>query len=112
MVDFIEKEVGEDEKKDSSETRNCNLDPTKYRILKEKRLNDCTILKLAYIIDSDNQNTKILLFKGCSLLDIVQQKDGIHPEFYEDSKIINPVAIFKPDDEGWRMAEHLAETFK
>lgn len=112
MVGFIEKEVSEEGKNHSPEIRNCNLDPTKYRILKEKRLNDYTIIKLAYIIDSDNQNTKILLFKNCTLLDIVQQTDGIHPEFYEDSKIINPVAIFKPDDEGWKMAEHLAETFK
>lgn len=112
MLEFTEKEVSEDGKKDSSDIRNCNLDPTKYRILRERRLDNYIILKLAYIIDSDNQNTKILLFKNCSLLDIVEQKDGIHPEFYEDSKVINPVAIFKPDDEGWRMAEHLVETFK
>ena len=88
------------------------VDPTKYRILKEKRINNFIILKLAYIIDSDNQNTKILLFKNCTLLDIVQQVNGIHPEFFNDSEIINPVAIFKPDEEGWKMAEFLVENFK
>lgn len=92
--------------------KNYTVDPTKYRILKEKRLNGYIIIKLAYIIDSDNQNTKILLFQNCTLLDIVQQENGIHPEFYQDSKIINPIAIFKPDDEGWQMAEFFAENFK
>lgn len=90
----------------------CKVDPTKYRILREKRLKDFIILKLAYIIDSDNQNTKILLFKNCTLLDIIQQKNGIHPEFFNNSEIINPVAIFKPDDEGWKMAETLVDSFK
>lgn len=92
--------------------KNCTVDPTKYRILKEKRVKEYIIIKLAYIIDSDNQNTKILLFKNCTLLDIVQQENGIHPEFYQDSKIINPIAIFKPDEEGWAMAEFFVENFK
>lgn len=90
----------------------CKVDPTKYRILREKRVKDFIILKLAYILDSDNQNTKILLFKNCTLLDIIQQKNGIHPEFFNNEEIINPVAIFKPDEEGWKMAEYLVENFK
>lgn len=88
------------------------VDPTKYRILREKRSNNYIILKLAYILDSDNQNTKILLFKNCTLLDIVQQKDGIHPEFFNDSEMIYPIAIFKPDDDGWKMAELIVNEFK
>lgn len=107
MKDSIEKELN-----NNNFNKNYSVDPTKYRILKEKRLNEFIIIKLAYIIDSDNQNTKILIFKNCTLLDIVQQENGIHPEFYQDSKIINPVAIFKPDDEGWNMAEFFAQNFK
>ena len=93
---------------------NSNLDPKKYRILREKRINSFLILKINYTdpFISDYESNKILVFRNHSLLDIVNQKNGILPYFSNSINFISPIARFKPDDEGWEMAVYFAENFK
>jgi len=89
-----------------------NPDPTKYRILREKRINDFLIIKINYPESINYEGNKILVFKNCTILDLVQQKEGIDPHFSDNQNFISPVARFKPDSEGWKMAEFFAENFK
>lgn len=97
---------------DSENKSNNNPNPTKFRVLREKRINNFIILKLNYPDCSNYEGNKILLFKDCSLLDIVNQKEGIDPHFSDNKELISPIARFKPDDEGWSMAVFFAENFK
>ncbi len=89
-----------------------NPDPTKYRILREKRINNFIILKINYTESTNYEGNKILVFKDHSLLDIVNQKEGIDPHFSDNSSLISPIARFRPDDEGWNLAVFLAENIK
>ena len=82
-----------------------NSDLKLYRIIREKRINNFLIIKI-------NEGNKILVFKNCTILDLIQQKEGIDPHFSDNEKLISPVARFKPDDEGWKMAEFFVENFK
>lgn len=101
-----------DSEKNNSNDNSPNPDPKKYRILREKRINDFIILKINYTDCTNYEGNKILVFKNCTLLDIVSQKEGVDPHFSNNEKIISPIARFKPDDQGWIMAEFLAENFK
>jgi hypothetical protein len=89
-----------------------NPDPKLYRILREKRINNFLILKINYPHSTNYEGNKILVFKNCTILDLIQQKEGIDPHFSDNEKLISPVARFKPDDEGWKMAEFFVENFK
>lgn len=89
-----------------------NPDPKKYRILREKKINDFLILKINYPESTNYEGNKILVFKNCTILDLVQQEQGIDPHFSDNEKLISPIARFKPDDEGWKMAEFFAQNFK
>ena len=87
-------------------------DPKIYRILREKRINNFLILKINYPQSINYEGNKILVFKNCSILDLVQQKEGIDPHFSDNDNLISPIARFKPDEEGWKMAEFFVENFK
>lgn len=97
---------------DSKNHPDDNLNPNKYRVLREKRIKNFIIMKILYLDCNIEHGNKILVFKDCTLLDIVNQKEGIIPEFCDNQNIISPIAIFKPDDNGWNFAVSFAENFK
>ncbi len=102
----------QDSESNSSNKIISNPDPTKYRILREKRVNNFIILKINYTESTNYEGNKILLFRNHSLIDIINQKEGIDPHFSDNSDLISPIARFKPDEEGWNMAVFFAENFK
>jgi len=115
VVKFFSSSSFDNKKSEEDSTLNklvSNPDPTKYRILREKRINNFIILKINYTESINYEGNKILVFKNHSLLDIVNQKEGIDPHFSDNNNLISPIARFRPDDEGWNMAVFLAENFK
>lgn len=104
--------IGSSSSFDSENNSNINPNPTKYRILREKRVNNFIILKINYPDCNNYEGNKILLYKDCTLLDIVNQKEGIDPHFSDNKNLISPIARFKPDDDGWNMAVFFAENFR
>lgn len=102
----------EDSKDNKISISNSIPDPKKYRILREKRINDFLIIKINYTDCINYEGNKILVFKNCKILDLVQQEHGIDPHFSENEKLLSPVARFRPDEEGWKMAESFVVNFK
>lgn len=90
---------------------NSNPDPKKFSIKREYRKGDFLILKVNYHDCTNYEGNKILVFKGCTIVDLAQQ-GAIDPHFSDNERFISPVARFKPDEEGWRMAEFFVENFK
>lgn len=109
---FSSSSLDSNNESNTNKTVVSNPDPKKYRILREKRINDFLILKINYPESTNYEGNKILVFKNCTILDLVQQEQGIDPHFSDNEKLISPIARFKPDDEGWKMAVFFAENFK
>ena len=83
-----------------------NPDPANYKIVKATERDGFLIIKLHYPDCTNFEGQKILLFRGVTLIDLVNQK-FIDPHFFKDKKYASPIARFVPDDEGWEMAEKL-----
>lgn len=88
-----------------------NPDPKRYSIKRMHKKDDFLILKINYPDCTNYEGNKILVFKGCTIVDLVQQ-ESIDPHFSENKNFHSPIARFKPDDEGWKMAEFFVENFK
>jgi hypothetical protein len=96
--------------KNYQEINNPNPDPNNYKILKAEEINNFTILEILYPNCTNYEGRKILLFKA-KLLDIINQK-FIDPHFFENKKLISPIARFIPNKDGWNMAILLAKNLK
>lgn len=81
-----------------------NPDPAKYNILAAEEADDYLIVKIHYPNCTNFEGNKILVFKGTTLLTLVNQK-LIDPHFFKDKKYAAPIARFIPTDEGWKMAQ-------
>ena len=88
-----------------------NPDPKRFSIKREYRKGDFLILKVNYHDCTNYEGNKILVFKGCTIVDLAQQ-GAIDPHFSDNNEFLSPVARFKPDEEGWKMAEFFVENFK
>ncbi|RJQ25013.1 hypothetical protein C4577_06420 [Candidatus Parcubacteria bacterium] len=97
----------EPKSKKKKEPKLPNPDPNNYKIVKAEEVNGYLILMINYPDCTNYEGNKILLFKGVTLLDIVNQK-YIDPHFFEDSKIHSPIARFVPTGEGWKWAKSFA----
>jgi hypothetical protein len=81
-----------------------NPDPTNFRILQAEQQGEFLLLKVHYPDCTNYEGNKVLLFKGVTLLDVVNQK-VIDPHFNESGKGRHyPVARFAPTEQGWEMA--------
>ena len=87
--------------------KDYTADPNNWKIVKSKELHGFLVLKLQYPDCTNYEGNKILVFKGVTLIDVVNQR-LIDPHFFKDSKFKSPVARFEPTEEGWRMAECFA----
>jgi hypothetical protein len=50
------------------------------------------------------EGNKILVFRGVTLIDLVNQRQ-IDPHFFKDAKVKSPIARFEPTPQGWTMAQ-------
>ena len=84
-----------------------NPDPHNYKINKAEEIGGYLILEIHYPDCVNFEGKKVLLFKA-TLLEVVNQK-VIDPHFFNDPKIISPIARFVPTKEGWEMAKLLVK---
>lgn len=79
-------------------------DPNRYSIKRVHKEGDYLIIKINYPDCTTFEGNKILVYKGCTIVNLVEQGQ-IDPHFSENKEFLSPIARFRPDDEGWMMAE-------
>lgn len=95
----------------NSEKKLPNPDPQNYNIIKVLEKDGFILMELHYPDCTNYEGRKILLFKGVTLVDLINQKI-IDPHFFQDEKIASPIARFIPDKTGWAMGEALINVLK
>lgn len=90
-------------------SKSPNPDPKKYSIKRVQKQGDFLIIKINYPDCTNYEGNKILVYRGCTIVNLVEQ-GAIDPHFSENPDFLSPVARFKPDEEGWKMAEALVES--
>lgn len=81
-----------------------NPNPDNYKVVKAKEMLGHLILQLNYPDCVNYEGNKILVFKGVTLIDLINQRK-IDPHFFKNSQYKSPIARFEPTDLGWQMAE-------
>lgn len=102
---------GTNSNQEATASTNPNPDPKRYSIKRMHKKGDFLIIKINYPDCTNFEGNKILVYKGCTIVDLVQQ-GSIDPHFSDSKEFHSPIARFKPDDEGWKMAEFFVENFK
>lgn len=87
-----------------------NPDPNRYSIKRVQKEGDFLIIKINYPDCSTFEGNKILVYKGCTIVNLVEQ-GKIDPHFSDNKDFLSPIARFRPDDEGWKMAESFVKSF-
>lgn len=85
-----------------------NPDPDNYKVVKAEQVGEFLLLKIHYPDCTNYEGNKILVFKGVTPLDLLNQR-SIDPHFFQNKTVKSPVARFVPTDEGWAMARTFAE---
>ncbi|MDD5150156.1 MAG: hypothetical protein PHC28_06685 [Flavobacterium sp.] len=80
-----------------------NPDPLKYRIKKYMCFNGYLIIDINYPNCLNYEGNKILIYKGISINDLIDQK-YIDPHFSDNNKYHSPFARFEPTNDGWDTA--------
>lgn len=86
-----------------------NPDPNKYSIKRVQKHGDFLIIRVNYPDCTNFEGNKIMVYKGCTIVDLVEQ-GTIDPHFSQNPDFFSPIARFKPDEEGWKLAEALVES--
>jgi hypothetical protein len=88
-----------------------NPNPKRYSVKRMHKKGDFLILKINYPDCTNYEGNKILVYKGCTMVELAQQ-ESIDPHFSDSKEFHSPIARFRPDDEGWKMAEFFVENLK
>ncbi len=103
-------ESSSEPEKTKKETTPGNPDPNNYQLIKAEEYNGYLVVIIKYPDCTNYEGQKILVFKGITLLQLVNQK-LIDPHFFPgDKKYTSPIARFVPTEEGWNMAVALVKT--
>lgn len=86
-----------------------NPNPMRYSIKRVQKEGDFLIIKINYPDCTTFEGNKILVYKGCTIVNLVEQ-GKIDPHFSENKDFLSPIARFRPDDEGWKMAESFVKS--
>ncbi len=92
----------------TTEPKLPNPDPTNYKVVKAEQVGTFLVLKINYPDCTNYEGNKILVFRGLTPIDLLNQR-VIDPHFFEDKKVASPIARFVPTDEGWKMAVNFAD---
>ncbi len=85
-----------------------NPRPDNYKILRDRAIGNCLIVKIHYLDCKNYEGQKILVFEDCTIHALLKQK-LIDPHFSENKKFFSPVARFEPTERGWNHAVRYAE---
>jgi hypothetical protein len=88
-----------------------NPDPHNYKFIRVQETAGFLLVQLNYPDCTNYEGNKILLFKGVTLVELINQK-YIDPHFFQSKEVRSPVARFVPTDEGWNMALSLINALK
>jgi hypothetical protein len=80
-----------------------NPSPERWTMLDKQSFNNGYVLKVKYHDCTNFEGVKIIVFRG-----VYREWKILDPHFSESYEA--PIARFKPDDEGWRMAVELAKS--
>ena len=80
-----------------------NPDPSNYLLVKAEELPGYLIVMIKYPDCTNYEGAKILVFRGVTLVQLVNQK-LIDPHFFINPDFESPIARFVPTVEGWEMA--------
>lgn len=97
--------------KKSKKVKSPNPDPHNYKLVQAEERHGFLLVKIVYPDCTNYEGQKILLFKGVTLIDLVNQK-YIDPHFFQSKEVVSPIARFVPTDAGWQMALDLIELQK
>lgn len=78
-----------------------NPDPSRWELLDRKQFPEAYVLKVRYLDCTNYEGVKLLVFKGQ-----YKEREYLDPHFSEDKD--SPIARFRPDKEGRRLAFTLA----
>lgn len=90
-------------------SRNRNPNPLKYKILTATQIDIYLIVKIKYLACTNFEGVKILVYKDCTLKQLIKQK-VIDPHFSENTNKKSPIARFIPTEDGMKMAITFVET--
>ncbi len=79
-------------------------DPNNWKVIKAEEKGGYLILQMQYPDCTNYEGNKILVFRGVTLIDLVNQRQ-IDPHFFKDGKVKSPIARFEPTPQGWQMAQ-------
>jgi len=82
---------------------NQNPDPNNYTIIESFEDNGYLLIKIKYLDCTNYEGNKVLLFKNCTLDELINQKT-IDPHFSENNEYKSPIARFTPTENGWNNA--------
>lgn len=82
-----------------------NPNPNKWELLELVQFDNAYAMKVRYLDCTNFEGVKIMVYRGK-----YQHRDFLDPHFTEGDD--SPVARFKPDKNGWRMAKALAEALE
>jgi hypothetical protein len=81
-----------------------NPNPLRWKLLEKAVFEDSYVLKIKYLDATNFDGVKIMVYRGKYSRQTLERD----PHFREGED--SPVARFRPDEEGWRMAIGLAAT--
>jgi hypothetical protein len=84
-----------------------NPDPMNYKIEEAAIVGQYLVLRVHYPDCTNYEGRKVMVFKGVTLVDIVNQRH-LDPHFCNVKGVISPIARFLPTQEGWELARSFA----
>lgn len=79
-----------------------------YTIVRHQQFGSNLVVKIKYKDVPNYEGNKIMVYKGCTLKDLKEQK-LIDPHFSDSEEKFSPFARFEPTVEGWKIATIVAQ---
>lgn len=95
--------------------KSINPDPKNFKIIKEEKINDLTIVEVVYPDCTNFEGKKLMAYRNDDWAIfkryLFNKKEGLDPHFCNKEDTISPVARFIPTEEGWFLAKRLCENW-
>jgi len=86
--------------KNNNDTFLPNPNPNNYKVVRHLEIGKYLLIQIKYLDCTNYEGNKILLYKGCTFLQLMEQK-SIDPHFTNNKKYHSPIARFRPTDNDW-----------
>lgn len=79
-----------------------NPNPKNFKFIAVEEYNGYLLAKINYPDAKNFEGNKILLYKGVTLITLVNSKE-LDPHFSDKKGSLSPIARFAPTEDGWNM---------